>query len=298
VTGPLHLGLNLPNYGAGLDPQRLAATAIAAEEAGFDSGWVTDHVLVPDTDAHYYRSVSEALVTLAFLAGRTHTLRLGVSALVVAQRNPIVALKQLTSIDYLSDGRLVVAVAGGWLEGEFDNLGASFSTRGRLLDEWLELVAVAQASGPGRIVFRGAFFSVDGWLAPTAGDLSALELWAAGMSPAALRRAATTGTWHPVALGCDEVRELGGRLRETRSDARIVLRLAASFAAAPEEDPRGRHAVIGPPEWMIEQLTRYVAAGCDGFVLNLAHDRPGIEERVRRFGEEVAPSLQRERAAR
>ena len=107
----MHLGLILPNYGAPLDAEGLAAAAVAAEEAGFDSVWATDHLLVPAEHAEIYGTIAEALVTLGFLAGRTHRIGLGVSALVVPQRNPLVALKQLTTLDFLSGGRIVTAVA-------------------------------------------------------------------------------------------------------------------------------------------------------------------------------------------
>src|SRR5919201_953626 len=128
---PLHLGVILPNYGEALDAERLAGVAVAAEQAGFDSGWVTDHVIVPEEHAGAYGMIAEALVSLGFLAGRTTQLELGVSALVVPQRRPLVALKQLTTLDLLSAGRIVTAVAAGWLEQEFAALGAEYASRGR-----------------------------------------------------------------------------------------------------------------------------------------------------------------------
>ena len=74
----MHLGLILPNYGENLAVERLAAVAVAAEESGFDSGWVTDHLIVPDEHAPIYGDIAEALVALGFLAGRTRRLELGV----------------------------------------------------------------------------------------------------------------------------------------------------------------------------------------------------------------------------
>jgi alkanesulfonate monooxygenase SsuD/methylene tetrahydromethanopterin reductase-like flavin-dependent oxidoreductase (luciferase family) len=110
-----HLGLILPNYGDALEAERLASVAIAAEEAGFDSGWVTDHVIVPPEHAPIYGRIAEALVSLGFLAGRTRRLQIGVSALVVPQRNPLVVLKQLATLDFLSGGRLVTpSPPAGW----------------------------------------------------------------------------------------------------------------------------------------------------------------------------------------
>ena len=201
---PLHFGLILPNYGERLEVERLAGTALAAEEAGFDSGWVTDHVIVPPEHAPIYGTIAEALVTLGFLAGRTARLQLGVSALVVPQRNPLVVLKQLTSLDFLSHGRIVTAVAAGWMEGEFDLLGADFERRGRALNEWLRVAASAFEQMPG----RASLDAGEGWLAPALARPGGPELWVAGVSQATLRRAATTGVWHPVALSPEELRPM------------------------------------------------------------------------------------------
>jgi alkanesulfonate monooxygenase SsuD/methylene tetrahydromethanopterin reductase-like flavin-dependent oxidoreductase (luciferase family) len=282
----MHLGLILPNYGDGLDADGFAAAAVAAEEAGFDSGWVTDHLIVPDEHAAIYGRIAEALVSLGFLAGRTNRLQLGVSALIVPQRNPLVTLKQLTTLDFLSRGRIVTAVAAGWMEGEFETLGAQFAQRGRLLDEWLDLAASAFAQMPGRVRYEGDLLSVDGWLAPALVRPGGPELWVAGVSRATIRRAAKTGVWHPVALAPDELREL----REG-FDGRTILRLSTYFADGPRtgEDERGRHAIEGPPEWIAERLDEYVQAGCDGFVVNLDHEREGLDDRIHRFGAEVLP---------
>lgn len=283
---PLHLGLILPNYGDGLEAERLAACALAAEASGFDSGWVTDHLVVPDEHAPVYGSIAEALVSLGFLAGRTRRLQLGVSALIVPARNPLVALKQLTTLDFLSGGRVVTAVAAGWMEGEFRTLGAPFEQRGRLLDEWLDLAEAAFEQLPGRVRWQGELLSLDGWLAPAL--VRKPELWVAGVSRATVRRAAKTGVWHPVALAPAELHEVGEGF-----DGRTILRISAYFAAEPTSgaDERGRHAVEGPPEWIAERLGEYLEAGCDGFVVNLGHDAPDLDERVRRFGAEVAPLL-------
>jgi alkanesulfonate monooxygenase SsuD/methylene tetrahydromethanopterin reductase-like flavin-dependent oxidoreductase (luciferase family) len=286
---PLHLGLILPNYGDGLDAEHLARAAVAAEEANFDSGWVTDHVVVPPEHAPIYGTIAEALVSLGFLAGRTKRLQLGLSALVVPQRNPLVALKQLTTLDFLSGGRLIAAVAAGWMEGEFELLGADFQHRGRNLNRWLDLARDAFEQMPGPVRFD----SGEGWLAPALVRRGGPELWVAGVSRATVRRAAKTGVWHPVALSPDELRPLAGELRERRPDGRVMLRIGVYQQAGPEPgtDERGRHAIAGPPEWIAERLAEYVEAGCDGFVLNLDHQAPGLEERVGQFATAVLPLL-------
>jgi alkanesulfonate monooxygenase SsuD/methylene tetrahydromethanopterin reductase-like flavin-dependent oxidoreductase (luciferase family) len=284
-----HLGLILPNYGGALEPERLASVAIAAEEAGFDSGWVTDHLIVPPEHAPIYGEIAEALVALGFLAGRTRRLLLGVSALVVPQRNPLVVLKQLAALDFLSGGRIVTAVAAGWMEGEFQLLGADFVNRGRALNEWLDLARSAYSQMPGRVMFD----SLEGWLAPPLVRADGLEFWAAGVSRATLRRAAVTGVWHPVALPPQELRVMAEELRGRRPDSRVILRIAVYLRDEPESatDERGRHAIAGPADWVAERLSEYVDAGCDGFVVNLGHDARDLDDLVHRFATEVRPLI-------
>ena len=286
---PLHVGLILPNYGTALDAERLAGAAGAAAQAGFDAGWGTDHLVVPPEHAPIYGTIAEALVSLGFLAGRTERLQLGVSALVIPQRNPLVALKQLTSLDFLSGGRIVTAVAAGWMDGEFELLGADFDGRGRRLNEWLSLAAEALGEMPGRVEFPAG----EGWLAPALVRPGDPELGIAGVSRATIRRAAVTGVWHPVALPPAKLRPMAEEFRERRRDGRVILRLGIYLREEPADgtDERGRHAVTGPPEWIAERLAEYIDAGCDGFVVNLDHDAQGLEERVARFAEEVRPLL-------
>ena len=143
-------------------------------------------------------------------------------------------LKELTTLDLLSGGRIVTAVAAGWMEGEFETLGAPFEQRGKLLDDWLDLAASAFAQMPGRVRYEGPLLSVDGWLAPALVRPGGPELWVAGVSKATLRRAAKTGVWHPVALPPDELRTMAADFRERRPDGRVVLRINVHFADEPQ----------------------------------------------------------------
>jgi len=117
----------------------------------------------------------------------------------------------------------------------------------------------------------------------------------AGVSRATLRRAATTGVWHPVALVPEELRTMAAELRERRPDSRVILRIGVYVTPKPQPaaDERGRHAIAGPPEWIAERLSEYVEAGCNGFVVNLGHASPDLDERVQRFAQEIAPLLPR-----
>ena len=293
MDGP-HVGVVLPNYGEAFGPARLAAAAEAVEAAGLDSGWLTDHLLPPARHAATYGTVAEALVAVGFLAGRTRRIRLGVSALVVPQRDPLLTIKQLVSLDVLSEGRLVTAVAAGWMEEEFRTLGRSFPDRGRRLDDWLDLVGAVLAQAPGPVVADGPVPLQDAWLAPGPTRPEGLELWVAGVSRHTVRRAARTGVWHPVALAPRELRAMAAAFRTQVPEGRVMLRLGVTLQERIEEaatDERGRHAVAGPAAWVAEQLNDYLEAGADGFVVNLGHQAPGLEERIARFAAEVRPQL-------
>jgi alkanesulfonate monooxygenase SsuD/methylene tetrahydromethanopterin reductase-like flavin-dependent oxidoreductase (luciferase family) len=293
MDGP-HLGVVLPNYGEAFDPGRLTAAAAAAEEAGLDSGWMTDHVLPPSRHAGIYGTVAEALVTVGYLAGGTRRLRLGVSALIVPQREPLLTLKQLVTLDVLSGGRLITAVAAGWMPEEFETLGASFAGRGRRLDEWLDLAGDLVRQAPGRVVADGPVEVSDAWLAPAPTRPEGLELWVAGVSRHSLRRAAKTGVWHPVALPLRELRSMAAAFRAEVPEGRVVLRLAVTVQDRLEEeatDERGRHMVAGPARWVAEQLNDYLEGGADGFVVDLDHNAPGLEDRIAQFAAEVGPEL-------
>jgi alkanesulfonate monooxygenase SsuD/methylene tetrahydromethanopterin reductase-like flavin-dependent oxidoreductase (luciferase family) len=284
----------LPNYGEALDAERLAGVAVTAEQEGLDSAWVTDHVIVPAEQAGTYGTIAEALVSLGFLAARTRRLELGVSALVVPQRQPLVALKQLTTLDFLSGGRILAAVTAGWLEGEFATLQAPYERRGQVVDEWLRVASSVFEQMPGRVRHEGTL-ALDGWMAPPLVRPGGPELWVAGVSRATLRRAAVTGVWHPVALTPDELRPMAAELRQRRPDSRVILRIGVYVTPKPQAaaDERGRHAVAGPPEWIAERLAEYVEGGCNGFVVNLGHASPDLADRIQRFAREIAPLLPR-----
>src|SRR5712692_4872210 len=115
----MKFGVGLPNYGKGASAQAVREVSAAAEELGFDSVWTTDHILVPKQHSDVFGYVLEALTTLAFVAGITKRVRLGTSIIVLAQRNAMLAAKQIAALDQLSNGRVICGVAVGWMEGEF-----------------------------------------------------------------------------------------------------------------------------------------------------------------------------------
>src|SRR5260221_7824562 len=136
----MKLGICIPHYGRPIEVDRIMTVVRRAEEAGLDSVWVTDHVIVPqDVDVIYREHMLDPLAVLPWLAAATERVALGTSVVILPYRSPIPVAKLLASVDVLSGGRLMVGAAIGWLEGEFDALGVPFKERVSRSEEALEL---------------------------------------------------------------------------------------------------------------------------------------------------------------
>ncbi|MEW1722044.1 TIGR03619 family F420-dependent LLM class oxidoreductase [Streptomyces sp. NPDC093109] len=250
----LAIGAKLPHTGTVTGAVTAAATAL--ERAGFDSLWVSDHVVLPERVASAYPFAAdgvarwptdiaylEALITLTAAAAVTERVRLGTAVLVLPQRNPVLVAKQAASLDALSGGRLELGIGAGWLREEFAALGEPFERRGRRMDSAMVLLRDCWTGRPaGR---DGEHPLPDGLLVLPA-PVRPIPLLVGGHSPAALRRAGRLGDgWlaqqsaddlDPGALARDVARvrreaEEAGRLPD---GPRIVLRVAESGGRAAE----------------------------------------------------------------
>ena len=119
------------------DPQGLIDYALKAEALGFDSVWVWDHILL-GVDPPF--PVIDSLTLLAAIAARTTKIKLGTGVLVLPLRNPVVLAKELSSLDLIAGGRLLLGMASGWYKREFDAVGIPFHERGRIMDRNLEIL--------------------------------------------------------------------------------------------------------------------------------------------------------------
>lgn len=200
----MEIGLGLPQTGPNATREHVLSFARSAEEAGYDSLSISDHVVLPREfrSLHpnhgrlppHFRTDSnllEPLTTLAFVAAVTERIRLGTSVLVLPMRQPVLHAKIMASIDHLAGGgRVFVGAGAGWCEEEFEVLGASFRRRGKRIEEQ---VAVLRALWSGDYVdHAGEFYKVDGWISRPAPD-PVIPVWLGGAGPAALRRAGRIG---------------------------------------------------------------------------------------------------------
>ena len=139
----MRLGVHLPQYGRAASPEAIASVAVRAEELGFADVWVSDHVAIPASQGYPSPYLFDPVLTLGWAAAATSRIRLGTSVMVVPQHHPLQLANQLASLDRLSGGRLTLGAGVGWSKAEFEALDQDFHTRGRRMDEALELMRLA-----------------------------------------------------------------------------------------------------------------------------------------------------------
>ena len=203
----MKFGLTIENYSKNLEPEKLVQTARTAEEAGFESLWTVDHIMQPHgCKLPIYNNIAEVIVTLSYLAGQTEKIKLGVSTLVLALRNPILVAKQLATLDYLTEGRMVITFGAGWNEGEFKFMNQNFKNRGKRFNEYL---AVVRSLWKGETSFHGEFFSFEqASFHPLRPELANLPILVAGNTKYAVKRAVEFGDgWHPAIITGKEIRK-------------------------------------------------------------------------------------------
>ncbi len=148
------------NVGPMTHPEGAIGIAQAAEDAGIESLWTVEHVLVPVgyESAYPYSpkgrmpgpedsDIPDPLIWLAYVAAATSTIRLATGILILPERNPIVLAKELATLDRLSGGRMELGVGVGWLKEEFEALGIPWETRGARTDDNIKVLRTLWGEG-------------------------------------------------------------------------------------------------------------------------------------------------------
>ncbi|MGL5850991.1 MAG: LLM class flavin-dependent oxidoreductase, partial [Phycicoccus sp.] len=136
----MELQVVLPDESPSMPARTMVDLARLAEELGYTTAWLPDHIIPPSEYGATFGGVYEPLVTIGHLTAVTERLRFGTSLLIAPLRNPFVLAKQVATLQQLSGGRMVLGVGVGWSEPEFDAVGAEFARRGAATDETLALL--------------------------------------------------------------------------------------------------------------------------------------------------------------
>ena len=222
----MKFGVCIPHYGRAIEVDGLTEMAVQAEQMGFDSVWVTDHIIVPHVvpdrgDIVYRHDMLEPISLLTHLGAVTNRVAIGTSVVILPYRNPVILAKAIATADVLSRGRVIFGAAVGWMEGEFETLNAPFADRGKVGNEYLGLLKELWTNPTPE--YQGESFQVsDVTFSPMLVQQPHPPIWIGGRSRRGVRRAVEFGDyWHPSRMGagrdCQERRLHAAVFRVYRS---------------------------------------------------------------------------------
>ena len=253
------------------------------EEWGVDSLWFSDRIVGPG-------GTLEPVVTMAALSGRKGMMKFGTNALIMSLRHPVLMAKELATLDFLSEGRLLlVAGLGGEDPLEYEALGTQKNQRARRTDETLEAMRLLWSLE--RATYHGRYYSfTDVAVTPKPVQQPGPPVWIGGRSDAAMRRTGRLGDgWLPSAItpvecaaGIAAIDAYAAEARREVPEDHYGVSITCSVADSPEEArelaasalPRRRddvaledYTAMGTPAQVIAKLREYVDAGVTKFVL-------------------------------
>jgi probable F420-dependent oxidoreductase len=286
----MQIGLTLPQLGGHVSRAGLQGFCEQAEELGFGSLWVQEHLLyVLDPVSGYsarpglkvpdpYRSVLGALETLTAAAAWTTAPDLGTSILVAGLHYPVRLAQQLATIDLISDGRVIAGFSVGWSDEEHDVMGVDPRTRGARCDE---LIAALEACwGPDPVAFTGRFFTIPGAeMKPKPVQDPRPRLLSGMRSKAGLRRTADKfDIWNPASGTLEQHLEMFEQLQTMRPDGMKPLELYRRlFTTPPVEVANLRTQSV---DELCTEVVRSREAGAAAVIIDMNFD-PTLDSTAR-----------------
>lgn len=274
----MDVGVTLPQLEIGPDPETLVAFATTAEESGFRHLLAYDHVLGVDPDREdwegpydYEDQFHEPLTTFSMLAGRTDDLEYVTGILVLPQRQTALVAKQAAQLDRFSDGRFRMGVGVGWNAPEYVALGEDFSTRGRRIEEQIEVLRSLWTDE--LVEFDGEFHEIPNVGLNPMPVQQPIPIWMGGMAEPVKRRVARLADgWLPQFQPGEDAREHLADLEAYAEDAGRSL------------DDIGIHgrmyAVPGEEDEWIERLEDWRELGADHVAISTMYQGLEREEHV------------------
>lgn len=289
---PLQIGVQLPEVERDVRWPELLAMARAAEEVGFDSIWLGDHLLYR-ADGRAERGPWDAWTTLAALAASTERVHLGPLVACTAFHPPGILARMASTIDEASGGRFVFGIGAGWNETEFRAFGIPFDRRAARFEEAFEIVRRLLAGE--RVTFEGRFNRLDGAvLLPKPSRVVPLMIGSTGerVLRIALPHVDAWNTWYTgfgntaegLALVNERITSLvqqtGRRPDEVRRSVCTLVVLDPHAGERPV--PEGVVPIEPPPDAITQRLRSLADAGAQEAVVVLS---PITEGAIRAMGE-------------
>ena len=272
----MKLGFSLPNNQGIAHVNDLVTLAVEAESLGYHSVWVSEHLFHATYvasrlgDAPYH----EALTILTAVAGATSKVRLGTSVLVLPWHHPVQLAKRVASLDDYSEGRVSLGVGVAQTEDEFENLGVSFTHRGRIADEMLTAMKILWTEK--YPIFNGKYVNFnDLQFEPKPVQKPYPRLLIGGTSRRAIERVVEHGDgWHALSQSPQDMAPVVNELRQRRSDTiDVSVRSMTTIMDRSWDRPvEERVTMRGTLEELAAMLQAYEHAGVDEVVLD-SHSR-------------------------
>jgi len=292
----MDFGLILPSYREGASTESIDASSETVARLGWHSVFTTDHILVePSQRSEDYFNIFDAIVTLAHIAAKQPSLKVGISVVVVPMRNALALAKDLATVDALSGGRLIVGVGVGWNATEFGYVGAGdrFNARGAYLEEavtiWRHLWRGDTSEFHGRFHH---FEEVRFGPLPVQGEN--VPVWFGGRDERALKRAGRLGEgYHSSASGPESYGPRVPIIRAAATEAgRPEPTFSARFRVAFGEHNAPFYMLTGDPESMIGELREFESLGVSHVAVDFAETNPErCRDLIEQFDREVVAAF-------
>jgi len=257
-----------------------------AENAGLDSIWMGEHVVLFDKQTFGYPGSKDGRIpvppgggmldvtaTFGFLAATTRHIRFGTGVTLVPQRNPIYTAKEMATLDWLTGGRIDFGIGVGWNKEEVEICGYQWEDRGARCDEFMEVMRKLWTEPVGN--FKGKWISYEtARLDPKPVQKPHIPIIVGGYADAAFRRAAEYGAgWY--GFNCDPARTKG-----------FLAKLDAAFAKAGKKRGKDFQIIVTPPMSMAsDAMQGYAELGVDRLVVNLGGQKPEqVDKRLPEIG--------------
>ncbi len=261
-------GVMLPHRWLYASKENISSYAILAEDLDYDHVWVTDHIAVPPNHQERGHIFFEALITLSYVAAVTSKVKLGTCVLVASTRNPLVTAKQISTLDQLSGGRMILGIGTGWIREELGTFGIDYASRLGYLQEFLSVLKLAWSSD-GPVSYKGKYFRFKDIILEPKPAKRAVPILLGGNTTASARMAAEqTDGWMPWAVDTPRIREG----RKVMGDKPIFLSGPVHMGA---RDPHYKGALgeehrflSGSEAEILKKMEDYVSAGATSFVLS------------------------------
>ncbi len=306
MTGvKIGIGFGLWKFGLP-QPQAICEYAERAEELGLDSIWLSDHIVTRNPTL-------DITCLFAMIAARTKRIKMGPSVLTLPARHPVHVAKTYATLDYISGGRMIMAVGSGSDLRDLEASGVSPRERGKRLDEGIEILRKLWTES--HVSHHGEFYHFDDVTIEPKPRKGPLDIWIGGKSDAILKRVVRLGDgWFPALTSPEEFRrdmdklmafgEEYGRPINSRESGVLLLtyinedRAAAGRMAAPwleglpipREDVAAR-CLVGPVAECVERLHRFVEAGCVKFVLRPVCQPAEVMSQIELYGAKILPQF-------